>query len=55
MFVHQQKTDGSSCVLAWLIVGVLINIFIVAIFFFWWHWAARVLEEVKATWHAWEV
>jgi hypothetical protein len=36
-------------VLAWLIICVLINIFIVALFFFWWCWAAQVLKEVKAT------
>jgi hypothetical protein len=43
-------------VLAWLIAGVLISIFVIALFFFWWHWAAwhRVaaaweLEEVEAT------
>jgi hypothetical protein len=38
-------------VLAWLIAGVLLNIFIVAPFFFWWHWvvAAWELKELKVT------
>jgi hypothetical protein len=51
-----------SYVLAWLITGVLISIFIVAHFFFWWHWAAWrraamvwELEEVKVVRCAWEV
>jgi hypothetical protein len=45
------KTDGSSCVLAWLIAGVLLNIFIVAPFFFWWHWAVAAweLKELEVT------
>jgi hypothetical protein len=42
--MYQRKTDGPSCVLAWVIVGVLINIFIVAFFFFWWLWVAWDLE-----------
>jgi hypothetical protein len=43
--MYQRKTDGPSCVLAWVIVGVLINIFIVAFFFFfWWLWVAQDLE-----------
>jgi hypothetical protein len=62
MHVHQRKTDVPSYVLAWLITGVLISIFIVAHFFFWWHWAAWrraamvwELEEVKVVRCAWEV
>jgi hypothetical protein len=49
-------------VLAWLIAGVLISIFVIALFFFWWHWAswhrvatARELEEVEAAWRSREV
>jgi hypothetical protein len=42
--MYQRKTDGPSCVLAWVIVGVLINIFIVAFFFFWWLRVAWDLE-----------
>jgi hypothetical protein len=49
-------------VLAWLIAGVRINIFVVALFFFGWCWAAQrraavawELEEVEVVWCAREV
>jgi hypothetical protein len=49
--------------LAWLIIGVLVNNFVVApFFFFWWHQAAwhrvaavRELNELEVTQRAWEV
>jgi hypothetical protein len=57
------KIDGSSYLLAWLIIGVLVNNFVVApFFFFWWHQAAwhrvaavRELNELEVTQRAWEV
>jgi hypothetical protein len=57
------KIDGSSYLLAWLIIGVLVNNFVIApFFFFWWHQAAwhrvaavRELNELEVTQRAWEV